>query len=609
VGADGVFQRRARLLHGLLALTIGLFVGRLYLLQVIRGEKYREGSQANSEKRVRIEAPRGLIFDREGRLLVGNRRSYDLVIDRERVKEPERVANWVAQVTGETPEEILVRLKAKGEPAHRPLTLARDLTFSQVAYVEARQEDVPGLTIETRILREYPNGSLAAHVLGYVGEIDQAELKTPQFAHHESRDQVGKGGVERSYDDLLSGRPGTRQVVVDNIGRMISTSITEEPEPGAHVYLSLDLDVQRACEDGLEGRRGACIMLDTRTGAVRAIASAPTYDPNAFVGGISSVRWKEFRDDPHNPLSFRAIAGTYPPGSVWKALVSAAAIQSGKHRASTTVTCTGAISMWGRVRHCWKEEGHGTVAMRNALIQSCNVYYYTAGRDMGPEPMWELGHDIGFGKMTGIDVPGERAGIMPDDKWVQLTGKTKDQRRWWQGDTVNMSIGQGYLSVTPMQVAVFGMTIANGGDVHQPTVFERAVDPGTQQVLRTAQVKTSGHVPYSEATLHFLHDALLGVVDHGTATRAKVKGILVAGKTGTAQPSSGEAPKGIPREQRAERYQEHAWFMGYAPADNPEVAFAIVLEHSGLHGGEGAAPIARGILEAYFADRLAVAGQ
>jgi penicillin-binding protein 2 len=609
VGADGIFQRRTRLLHAVFAITVALFLGRLYLLQVIRSERYVEVSQANSEKRVRIEAPRGLIFDRKGRLLVGNRRSYDLVLDREHARDAQRTAEWVSRVTGEATERILERLDTKPDPQHHPIVLAHDLTFSQVAFVEARREDVPGLSIQTNILREYPNGSLAAHALGYVGEIDQGELVNPLFAHHAQGDQVGKSGVERSYDDLLSGHPGTRRVVVNNVGRMISSGMDEEPVPGDNVYLGIDLEVQRACEDGLSGYRGACVMLDARTGSVLAIASAPTYDPNAFVGGISSVRWKEYADDPHNPLQFRALAGTYPPGSVWKALVSAAAIQSGKHRPSTTVTCTGVINMWGRLRHCWKEGGHGTVDMRQALIHSCNIYYYTAGRDMGPEPMWEMGREVGFGQMTGIDLPGERSGTMPDENWKRLNMRNPDDKRWYPGDTVNMSIGQGFLAVTPLQVAVFGMTLATDGDVHPPHVFDHAVKPGTNEIARVAEVTTPRHVPYSRPTLDFIHSALIAVVQEGTATKAQVKGIQVAGKTGTAQPSSGEAPKGTPREQRAERYQEHAWFMGYAPAEDPEIVFAIVLEHSGLHGGEGAAPIAKNIVEAYFADRLAAAGQ
>ncbi len=609
MAADAVFQRRARLVHGLIVAALLVFAGRLYLLQVIRGERYREGAEANSEKRLRLEAPRGLILDRKGRLLVGNRRSFDLVLDRERVRDPEPVAEWVSQLTGEQPAEIVKRITSKAQPAHRPVTLARDLTFSQVAYVEARREDIPQLSIETTILRQYPNGSLAAHALGYVGEIDQAELEKPEFAHHVPRDQVGKQGIERSLDDLLSGAPGVRRVVVDNIGRVISSRISEEPRPGDNVTLALDLDVQRASEEALDGRRGACVMLDVRTGAVIALASSPPYDPNAFVGGISSVRWREYNDDPHDPLRFRAIAGTYPPGSVWKALVSAAAMHSGKHGPATRVTCTGAINMWGRPRHCWKLSGHGTLNMHDALVSSCNVYYYTAGRDIGAEPIWELARAIGFGAPTGIDIPGERAGIMPDEAWKRQNMRRADDKRWYPGDTVNLSIGQGFLIVTPLQIAVFGMTIANGGDVHPPVLLDHAVDPITGEITRRAEVKTVAHVPYGGPALNFLHSALEDVVSVGTARRAQVRGIAVAGKTGTAQPSSGEAPKGIPRAERAERYQEHAWFMGYAPSQEPEVAFAVVLEHVGLHGGEAAAPAARIMLEAYFADRLAASGQ
>jgi len=608
VAAD-VFASRTRVIRWTLTGVLGLFVGRLYLLQVVNGERYREGSLANSEKVTRLEAPRGLIFDRKGRLLVGNRHSFDLVLDRQPSTDLEAVAAFVAQVTGEAEASLLERMSAKDLPAHRPIVLARDLAFSQVAWIEARREDVPGLSIETNILRQYPNGNLAAHVLGYVGEIDAAELDRAEFDHHKARDQVGKGGVERGLDDLLSGQPGQRITIVNNVGREMASKVKDEPRPGDNVTLTLDLDVQEACETGLAGRRGACVMLDVRTGGVIALASSPPYDPNAFVGGISSVRWNEYRNDPHEPLSFRAIAGTYPPGSVWKALVSAAAIQSGKHQASTSVTCRGVIDMYNRPRHCWKEEGHGTVDMKQAFIHSCNVYYYTAGRDMGAQPMWDLGEAVGFGQLTGIDVAGEKGGIMPTDAWKKKTGKTNDDRRWWPGDTINMSIGQGYLAVTPLQVAVFGMSIANGGDVHRPHLLDHANDATDGHVAREGAIETVRHVPYKGATLTFLHDAMEGVVAEGTGTLAQVKGIKVAGKTGTAQPSSGEAPKGIPREQRPERYQEHAWFMGYAPADAPEVAFAVVLEHVGLHGGTAAAPVAREMLEALYADRLSVSGQ
>jgi penicillin-binding protein 2 len=605
VGADAVFARRTRILYWVFTSIALVFAGRLWLLQVVQGERLRGQAHANSRKERQIAAPRGLIVDRKGRMLVGNRVSYDLVLDRERMDDALAVAAWVAQVTGEEPEAVARRIQESKEPSFRPVTLARDLAFSQVAYVEARREDLPELSIETRILRQYPNGSVAAHALGYVSEISEAELARPELKHHHARDLVGKSGIERTYDAILSGTPGVRRNTVNNLGREISTEIVVEPVPGANVHLAIDLEVQRAAEEALAGRRGAVVMLDARDGSVLAIASSPTYDPNAFVGGISDVRWKQYNEDSTKPLQFRAIAGTYPPGSVWKALVSGAAIQSGKHRPSTTVTCLGSMVIYGSVRHCWKEEGHGTISMMPALIHSCNVYYYTAGRDIGWRPIIELGEEIGFGKATGIDLPGEVGGVLPSDAWKRKTLK----EQWYPGDTINLAIGQGFLGVTPLQAAQFGMTIANRGTVHRPHLFDHASDPLTGETTHRSEDAVVSQVDWKPETLDFLYEALEGVVTKGTGTRAKLPGVRVAGKTGTAQPSSGEAPKGMPRDKRPERYQEHAWFMGFAPVEAPEVAFAIVLEHVGLHGGEAAAPVAHDILAAYFADRAVVAGQ
>lgn len=592
------------MLYWAIVAVVSVFIGRLYLLQVVKGDTYRDFAQANSVKDRKFEAPRGLVFDRKGRLLVGNRRSFDLLLDREHLRDPEAAAAWVSQWTGESTATIVERIKGKG-PTWKPVTLARDLAFSQVACVEARREDVPGISIEVRIVREYPNGNVAAHVLGYVGEIDEKELGKPKFGHHRLGDNVGKGGIERSYDELLAGEPGIRRSIVNHVGREISTSLAQAPVAGSELHVALDLDVQRAAEEGLAGRRGAVVVVDVRTGGVIALASAPSYEPAAFVGGISSVRWKQLADDPQDPLRFRALAGTYPPGSVWKLLVSGAALQSGRHHPEFSVTCTGAMSIYNRVRHCWKETGHGTVRMREALTKSCNVYYYTAGRDVGLAPIEELGRSGGFGEVTGIDVPGERAGVLPGDAWKRRVKKEK----WYPGDTINLAIGQGFLDVTPIQVAQFMMSIATGGDIRRMHVFDHAVDPATGEVFRRADPTTARNVPWKPETLVFLRDAMQGVVDQGTATRARIRGITIAGKTGTAQPSSGEAPKDMKREDRPERYQEHAWFAGFAPVEEPEVAFAIVLEHVGLHGGEAAAPIAHDILTAWFQDRLQVAGQ
>lgn len=604
---DPTFVRRTRLAYWVLLTVVAVFVGRLYFLQVVSGERFRDDSQANSVKNRQLEAPRGLIRDTHGRLLVGNRRSHDLVLDRERLEDADAVAAWVARVVGEDAADVRERMRRhEDEPAFRPVVLARDLTFSQVAWIEARREDQPALFIQTRVLRQYPHGSLAAHVLGHVGEVDAEELLRPDVAaYHRRGDLIGKTGVERRYDRVLSGRRGTERVVVDNLGREIDQTVAEPPRSGAEVHLTLDLELQRVAERALAGRRGACVVLDPRDGAVRVLASSPAYEPEAFVGGISVVRWRQYADDELEPLRFRAIGEVYPPGSVWKALVSAAVLESGVHGTDHAVTCLGQVGLYGRPRRCWKTVGHGVVDMHRALVHSCNVYYYLAGRDAGHAAIARLADEFGFGQPTGIDVPGEAAGTLPSDAWK----RRELGEPWYPGDTINLAIGQGYLSTTPLQVAVLAMAIGNGGDVWRPHVFSHAVDGLTAEVVQDGEPWLLRHARLSESTTRFLRDAMVAVVDGGTARRARVSGVAVAGKTGTAQPSSGDAPPGIPQAELPLRYREHAWFMGFAPAEEPEVAFAVVLEHAGAHGGEVAAPVAREVLEAHFGGTVLVSGQ
>lgn len=604
--AEDLVARRTRMLYWCVVAVVGLFIGRLYFLQVVSGQQYLGDSQSNSRKLRSLAPPRGLMLDRKGRLLVGNRESYDLVVDRERVEDWDRVEAWVSQVAGTPDEALRAQWKKKREEGgYRPVVLAHDLAFSQVAFVEARREDCPAVRVETETVRTYPHEG-AAHVLGYVAEVDAAELKKPEIAeYHQQRDLIGKSGLERQYDRMLSGTRGLREVIVNNVGKEISSTILTAPVRGTDLVLTLDLDVQEAAERGLAGRRGACVALDPRSGEILAMASSPAYDPNAFVGGISPIRWKQYHDDPHDPLQFRAVAGVYPPGSVFKVLVSAATLESGTHDPSFSVTCRGQAVFGDRVRHCWKEEGHGGVNMHLAMQNSCNIFYYTTSRDTGITAIERLAKQVGFGRLTGVDVPGERGGLMPGEAWKRQRFKEP----WYPGDTINVGIGQGFLGVTPMQVALFAMATANGGRVYRPHLLKRALDPVTGAVVQEETSWLEREISLKPSTVAFLHSSMEDVVERGTGRSARVPGIRVAGKTGTAQPSSGEAPKGTPREERAERYQEHAWFMGFAPVDNPEIAVAVVFEHAGLHGGEIAAPLARQVMEAWFRDRVAMAGQ
>ncbi len=596
--ADELLLKRARLLQWLVFAAMGILAGRLYFLQVVSHEKFTKAAQAQQVKVIRDEAPRGLVRDRHGELLVGNRLSHDLVADLDAVRDDRTVAELVSQVTGEPADEIEAKLATARESArtHR-VTLAKDLLFSMVAYVEARREDAPGLTVESRQVRQYPEGALAAHALGYAGEATADQLDSPEFHdYHVVGEQIGRRGLERQHDRLLSGQRGARSIVRDVVGREISSHVDVQVTPGADLELTLDLSVQRAAERALSGLRGAVVMLDVRDGGVIALASAPTFEPGAFVGGISNLRWRELQDDPATPLLFRAVAGTYPPGSIWKPLVAAAALQQGVRRESDTTFCGGAVVINRQTKHCWKEIGHGFINLETALVKSCNIYFYQAAKDLGLDPIYELADAMGVGRKTGIDLSEERSGILPGRAWK----KKRYGESWYPGDTINLSIGQGYLTITPLQVAAYTMAIANGGTAWKPYLLRRATDAADGEVLFEVEPEAAHEMKFDPDALAFLHQAMTRTVDEGTGRRSRLPGIKVAGKTGTAQSVALPSP-GVDEGERELWEKEHAWFMGFAPADDPQVAFAVIVEHAGGHGGSIAAPIARQALEAWFA--------
>jgi penicillin-binding protein 2 len=596
--ADELLLKRVRLLQWLVFAGIGILGGRLYFLQIVSHAEFAAKVQSQQVKIVRDEAPRGLIRDRDGRLLVGNRRSYELVADLDTVRDDSAVAGLVAQVTGEPVEEIEAKLSEARESArtHR-VTLARNLMFSMVAFVEARREDAPGLSVESRQVRQYPHEALAAHALGYLGEVNRSHLDDPNYSdYHVMGDQIGRTGLEFQHDRLLTGERGVRSVVRDVVGREISSTIDEPAKRGDDLELTLDLAVQQAAERALAGRRGALVMLDVRDGGVIALASAPAHEPSAFVGGISTLRWKELQDHPARPLNFRAVTGRYPPGSIWKPLVAAAALQAGVRKPSDKTFCGGEIRIHGQTKHCWKEEGHGLIDLETALVKSCNIYFYVAAKELGLDPIYELADAAGVGRKTGIDLTEEKSGILPGHAWK----RKRYEQPWYPGDTINLSIGQGYLTVTPLQAAAYTMAIANGGTAWKPHLLRRATDSRTGEVVTEARPEAAAEVKFEPAALRFLHQAMTRTVDEGTGRRSRLPGIKVAGKTGTAQ-SVALPPEGADLEERALVEKEHAWFMGFAPADDPQVAFAVLVEHAGGHGGAIAAPIAREALEAYFA--------
>jgi len=605
-GSDPFFERGLRLLAIGMAVAFAIFLGRLVQLQVVQGQEHLQKSQRNSIRTERLTAPRGEIVDRKGRLLATTRPAFHLEVVPSELRDPPRTLAVLARLLGDEPD----RLRASyGEPRGRarfqPLRLSDDLDFERLARVESHRHALPGVLTEVRPYRQYPHGALAAHLLGSLGEVSPTQLESERFEDYRPGDVVGKSGVEALLEPFLRGRAGGRNVVVDVAGREVEVLDRVEPRPGARVVLALDLDLQRVAEEALaaaapptEPVSGAVVAIDPRDGGVLALASLPSYDPNAFSGRIDATVWRTLTSDPMKPLQNRALSGQYPPGSTYKAFVAAAALEEKLRVPKTTVFCPGGFAFGNRTYRCWKRGGHGTVDLHRSLMQSCDVYYYRAGLDLGIDRLAEYAKAFGLGSVTGIGLDGEQPGLVPTTAWkLRRFGQ-----EWMPGETVSASIGQGYNLLTPLQLAVSFAALANGGHVLRPRLVLEVVEPGEVHVPQPAQ--EIRRVPVSDQNLALVREGLHAVVDApgGTGRRAQVEGLAVAGKTGTAQvvrleKTAGKTGLAIPRP-----YRDHAWFVSFAPAEAPEIVVAVLVEHGG-GGGANAAPIAQKVLQRWWDDK------
>ena len=528
-----------------------------------------------------------------GRVLVENRDSLNVSIVREHTKDLDRTINLLAEVAGLDVEEVReIVERHKGEPAYRPIVILEDASLAQVAALAARRLDfeLPDVVVEEVPMRRYPTDALAAHLFGYVGEASDAQIGDGV----QTGAIVGQSGVERVYNKLLMGEDGARRVVVNSMGREIRTLEEVPPVAGRRVQLTIDYDLQKAAEDGFKhaGFNGSAVILDPRDGEVLSLVSLPAYDPNDFASGIDNATWAALNTDALRPLQNRAIQGRYSPGSTFKIVVATAALEEGLVTPDFRVNCGGGASFFGRYFLCHLRGGHGLVDMRHALEKSCNVYFYTLGNMLGVDKIHKWAENLGLAGRTGIDLPNEQESIVPSTKWkLERTGE-----RWYPGETISVSIGQGQVTVTPASLAVMIATVANGGTRVTPHVI-RAVDEGAgwKQVVPPAVAE---RVAFRPETLAALHDGLWMVVNaSGTGTRARIAGRDVAGKTGTAQVISNQgrqAARGSGRDLR-----DHGWFVFFAPKDNPQIAGVIFGEHN-EHGFLGA-PIAKHVIETYFA--------
>lgn len=571
----------------ILALTAVILFMRLFDLQILRGDDMRRLSEQNRVRVKKILAPRGIIFDRTGKIMADTRPSFNLYIIQEDVTNFNQTVDGLAGLLEIDREDIVERIReARDLPPSFPVKIRDDMSMDEVAKVEANRIYLPGVTIQIEPKRNYPFGAMAAHMLGYVSEIGPEELKDKKrYKGYTSGDYIGKFGLERAYETYLRGVDGENRVEVDATGREVRVLDRVEPVSGNSLYLNVDMDIQAAVETALEGKKGGCVVTDPKTGGVLTLVSKPAFDPNQLSSGINRDYWKQIATDKRHPLQNRAIQGRFPPGSTFKIVLALEGLEKGLVNESTTFGCRGGFPFGNRVFKCWKKEGHGSVAVHRAIVESCDVYFYNLGLKIGVDRIHEMAAAIGLTEVTGIDLPGEKAGLVPSTEWKQKTYRDK----WYEGETVSVSIGQGAVWLTPIQLMQLSAFVANEGVTFKPQIVNRVVSP-RGEVVKTFEPVMKANTKISKKTMAIVREAMKGVVNdpRGTAQGSRLPDVLMSGKTGTAQ-SVGEGKGGS---------GDHAWFIAYAPSDDPNLAMAVLVEHGG-HGASAAAPLAKIVTETF----------
>lgn len=594
----GELQRRLIILRVGLLLVVALLGLRLWHLQIREGPYYRDLSENNRTRSVIMEPARGLIYDRNGVLLANNVPSFTLYVSLEDVKDRDLLIDQLSNLLGL--DEALVRKKLTARGSKQlPRKVKDRLSLREATLVESHRLDLPGVMVQVESQRNYPGGMTASHLLGYVGEVSPEQLEKPEFTDLHQGSIVGQYGVEKFFDQLVRGQAGQKSIEVDALGHEKRTVVVEQPHAGDNLYLTIDTRLQKIAENLLGEESGAIVALDPRTGDVLAMASRPGFDPNVLSRELTPKQWAEIVQNEGRPLNNRASQGQYPPGSVFKVMMAAAALQTNTVSPSTTIHCNGGYQFGRRLYHDWKAGGHGSVDLRHALVQSCDVYFYTVGQRMGIETMASFAHQFGLGEETGIELPSERIGIVPSAAWKQ---KAKNEA-WLPGETISASIGQGYVNVTPLQMASLIGTVANDGVTFRPRLVRAVMDRATGELQERPAVPKRT-LKLRPEILPWIKEALAGVVKEGTATRAKSALVTIAGKTGTAQTTA------LGKEKRTEKdipkkFRDHAWFVAFAPVEAPTIAVAVLGEHMG-HGGSASAPLAKELIEAYVKFNLPV---
>ena len=582
------FQREHRLPQTRLAFAsyfifgmMGLLLLGFWKLQIVESDRYAQLAELNRIRTIPVIAPRGTVLDREGRVLVDNYPSFSVLLLRDDAQEVERLLPQIADGMSLPLDDLRQQLEeARSLPRFQPIVIKPEASPADIAFIESHRADVPVLEMLMVHRRRYPAGGFMAHVSGYVGEVSAKQVEA-SAGRYRPGDIVGKTGLERQYNDHLMGTDGMRRVIVNSVGREMGRLEQTDAIPGKPIQLTIDFDLQAVAERALAGKKGAVVALNPQTGEVLAMASQPAYDPNDFAISVPREEWVRLNTDPELPLLNRAIQAQLAPGSVFKIFMATTLLETKALPENYQVLCPGYGVFYGRVFRDWKPEGHGATGLHSAIVHSCDVFFYNAGKQLGIDRIAYYATHLGLGRKTGIDLPGEESGLMPSEDWKQRVF----HQRWYPGETISVSIGQGAVTVTPLQLAYTVGGIALGGAFRQP------------HLLKDAKPAPEVNFPIAESTVETVSSGMWGVVNEGgTAAASRLPGIEFSGKTGTAQTIS------IQGKQRAGHkadFKDNAWFVGFAPRRNPEIVVAVLVE-GGEHGSSAAAPIARDVVKTFF---------
>ena len=598
--SDWFKQRLVVVMYCVIAAFVVL-ICRLFYLQVIEGEEFRRLSENNCIRLQSIDPQRGLIYDRNRVLLVDNRPSFDLSIILKDAKPINDTIEKLSEYINVPADDLMSKIKkCKGISIYKPFLLKRDIGRDALAVIEARKYDLPGIEVNVTPRRNYINRQTAAHLIGYVSKINPDELKSAKYSGCGGGDFIGKFGVEKAYGSYLRGKRGGRQVEVNATGQVVRILQTVDALPGHNVYLTIDLKLQQKAEELLEGVAGAVAAMDPATGEILALASSPCFDQNSFVSGMSHEQWHALVSNRFRPMENKVVQGGYPPASTYKIVTAIAGLEEGIITKDTRFYCPGHYKCGDRDFRCWKKVGHGNIDVITALAESCDVFFYQVGQKLGIDRLAWYAKACGLGASAGIKLDNEVSGLIPTAAWK----KRRTGIAWQRGETLSVAIGQGYNLVSPLQMLLLTSAVANNGIRYKPLIL-KTIETAEGKIISDDSLHTkraiAGKLPTSRQTLEIVKKGLWEVVNgrKGTARIARIDGIDISGKTGTAQVVSRKKNDTSDKQAVAPHLQPHAWFVAFAPSDEPEIAVVVMVEHGG-HGSSTAAPIARELIKTYL---------